>query len=297
MGKSSLIYFELALMFIFSFYCINTYGQVISLDTTITWIIVEHDSGDCIESNSYRILTDTIINNKNQYLIYVTKNGSFDKNNCNFHSTIRDSSGYWFFNGELLYNFNLSIGDTLNYQTPYFPANVLVVYEEDSIIIRSEKYRSLSLGYWSALDENWLQIDTWIEGIGSRNGLFYPGLFAFDWGYSLTCLQKGDTIYHNFDSSSDESSCYCDDVKIHTQRDEIQIYLYPNPSKGIINFSRHFPIDKITNIKIKNTEGKSIPVHWQSSKSIKLPNFNGLFFVSITLQNESTYTFRIISAP
>lgn len=273
-------------------------AQDTDIDTSLTWVIVDYSMGECLQANSYKILNDTIIDEQLHHKLYETVGGPFDKNNCTFHSTIRDSSGYWFINGDLCYNYNYNLGDTIDYESgDYVYLNGLVVYEVDSIFIGGEMKKYLALGTWEDwAGGSWIPIDTWIEGLGSTYGLFYPGFWTIDYGFALSCLFRNDTLFHHFDFfNSWWDSCYCDEINTYLdyKDGESSFYLYPNPTNGIVHLPDHFSYDDIKEIQVTNIYGNKFPVTWEKENTLRLPDVQGLYFVNLHMTNGDQQTFKV----
>lgn len=83
----------------------------------------------------------------------------------------------------LLYDFNLQVGDTA-----YFDASggfPLIVMNIDTSYLLGVPRRALLLGNWGNV------MDTWIQGVGSDKGLFYPWSHTFEAGSEL-CYFMGN---------------------------------------------------------------------------------------------------------
>jgi hypothetical protein len=147
----------------------------------------------------------------------------------------------------LLYDFSLYDGMNFAYQHWNLYCNV------DSIDINCSMKKRIQIkqhpnSYWI--------VDTWIEGMGSLQGILCTGLSASG-GYSkLLCyFQNNELIYKN----PDYSECYYDlenpPVSIKTI-DTNDYFVYPNPVDDILTVS--FLNNEISQIEIFNIDGKKI---------------------------------------
>ena len=177
---------------------------------------IEGSSGyqcSCCASYHYEITGDTVINSIIYHKIWKKGKAYLDDNSgfCSFDfagyidsyvGAIREDiinkkvySIYDSINGEsLLYDFDLSLGDTLTFGSN--PDNVIT--EIDSILI-GNSYRNryavtLNGGTYVYL----------IEGIGSTHGLFGELDVPFEFGTYLSCfVEGGQTVYPNSTSNCD----------------------------------------------------------------------------------------------
>jgi hypothetical protein len=123
---------------------------------------------------------------------------------------------------ELLYDFNMQVGDTVKGYLETFASPVDTVESIDSVLVGStyRKRWNINLGYDIHL----------IEGIGSTFGLVErsPGNGP-DWAaYSITCFQQdGQPLYP-------ETASTCELITSINSKDKFlnQINVFPNPSEG-----------------------------------------------------------------
>ncbi|NQV03511.1 MAG: T9SS type A sorting domain-containing protein [Bacteroidia bacterium] len=131
----------------------------------------------------------------------------------------------------LYYDFNLSIGDTIN---PYDPDTQYVLDSITSFELLDGEFRNRYvlrfINPFGGLDSCYTY---WIEGIGSMHGLLQPVmcLLAGD-NPALICYWEDDVLkYHN----PDFPECYVV-TGIRDSRSMIRdILIYPNPAKEILS--------------------------------------------------------------
>jgi hypothetical protein len=145
----------------------------------------------------------------------------------------------------LLYDFNLSIGDTLPLSLVN-SATDLVVAEIDSIFTTygyRKRFRIVDGGSTTTY---------LIEGIGHLNGLVEPLNVVFECGYSLVCFSLNDTAY--FPSIGTTCNLLLGIVSL---KDEKPPAVFPNPFD---NFTTIYfnPITEFAELIIFNIEGQII---------------------------------------
>lgn len=165
---------------------------------------------------------------------------------------------------EILYDFSLQVGDTLNgYLFQSCPA--IVVISIDSILIDN----SFRKRWW--VMPTFLESDSSsiIEGIGFSIGLFeYSCIFIDGPTTLLTCFrQNGNTLYPNFSTT-------CDIITTNSNIPELNstFSFYPNPFHSTATFNSNTLKAKL---KIYNTFGKIERIETIISHSITI-NRNGL---------------------
>ncbi len=135
-------------------------------------------------------------------------------------------------NEQLLYDFNLNIGDTLPPAYNNSP-NTNYVSSIDSLLVgtsyRKQFHISL-IGATSSWDSNYVFL---IEGIGSTFGLtadLYP---PFEGGCGLGCFIENDSIVY----TNPLANCDMTIGLSEYSNQNILISIYPNPTKGIFTIT------------------------------------------------------------
>jgi len=177
----------------------------------------------------------------------------------------------------LLYDFNLSIGDTLlssiiNDSINYMNHVSLI----DSIIVGNKYYKRYGLSSGSNLNYVYL-----IQGIGSTFGLFgylYP---PFESGTTLLCFkQNGQTLYP-------DTTTNCQLITSLNSNEEIsnQVKVFPNPTTN--DFTVRFS-EKVTGkINIYDIKGNLV-----KQQKVNLTDEINLFLGSIS---QGTYIISFIN--
>lgn len=193
------------------------------LDSTKTWSCY----GDFFYLNvKYRLGDDTLLSGKlyKKVLAYSSDTPfTFDETNAEYKSALREEDGVvtvvekGFTTEHILFNFNKQTGDTIRFYRPIgnfnqgvLPSYVIgKIYKTDVVTLNGlarkrwfihDPYmiNQLPPQALSGLDS---QADIWIEGLGSKTGLFSR---MPEWGvvgpqpYLLTCVDSnGSTVYSN----------------------------------------------------------------------------------------------------
>lgn len=156
----------------------------------------------------------------------------------------------------LLYDFNVNVGDTVDLLThdyinskevlvayPYQCTAIVGLLLGDGEVVKSFEYESLT----DPGVTEWFGPVVIIEGIGAT-GFWNPTNIGYD---SFGCVKVGETIL-----MSGEYGCNSIISSIPDYLTEKNIlYLYPNPSKGIVQFPASIQFDKLN---IYNTMGQVI---------------------------------------
>ncbi len=245
-------------------------------------------------------------NNKNiYYKLEETWNGKFQvyesMDGDNFSpslSTIFGDVGYIShendtpLNPEFIYNFNLEIDDsfkTTNLSDPEIGApHYLIVKEKDSInLLDGSKVARLSLQCEFEKENISPTEFTWIEIIGSTNGLFQGQSFCKEsQNLDLVCFHSaGELMY----VKENYNGC----LVSTTQALPKEAFIYPNPVKAsqYIQFGgfEFYPLK----VKIYDTSGRIInsQVVLDNHARIKCDLNEGLYFLSVMGKQESSFLY------
>lgn len=200
---------------------------------------------------------DTVINDISYKKLYIFYDKTFDKNNAQCIGGIReDDQKRVYYNGEgvhsfkplgteasgaLLYDFSVSIGDTI--KNGNSSHGEIVVMDIDTIKIGNSLRKVFHVGYDV----------TWIEGIGNLRGLLFTSGDLPTGGASgdLICFIKEDTIlYHN----DHYDNCFPVNVGVESKPLNFNIQVLPNPANGS-NIRFEWGNSKIESIEIFNMKG------------------------------------------
>ncbi|OYT13167.1 MAG: hypothetical protein B6I19_06585 [Bacteroidetes bacterium 4572_114] len=187
-------------------------------------------------------------------------------------------------NDYLLYDFDLSVGDTLP-ETYFLMENNVVVSSIDSILVGGSYRKIFNLEnsiYPYPLDL--------IEGIGFNQGFldevpdWYPA--------QLLCFVLDDTTYY---PSYGEP---CDLMIVDISNPEVQypgLKIFPNPSAGNISIKFNSGPNTMVNVKVSDISGRNLRDEiWaidqgMNVKSLDLGSFDkGVYFISIIGKDNET---------
>lgn len=242
-----------------------------------------------INSNGYYELFidgDTIIDGLEYVKIYETYDGSMPGY---YLAAIREANKVVYlrsmsFNNltadTILYDFNVQVGDTLN----WFGMEGLFVYVSaiDSVLVNGIHRKRFQL----------ISEMTWdfylIEGIGSTSGLI-PGYIEFEGGTFLHCFRlNGNIIWQN---SQWNTGCY---VSTNELKGNSKITINPNPTNDYLNLT--FETIEPREFLILNALGQ-IVFNEKSTDSEVILNVQTLpqgFYVLAIRTEKGTVTKRII---
>jgi hypothetical protein len=227
----------------------------------------------CDVMTRYEQIHDSIIQGNTYHRIYASSSWSCNPP-CSSPCTSLPMGGYyiredsakriWMYDissmsDTLLYDFNLSIGDTIN-TILVTPGDIFVVQALDSIFIGSN-YRNIY--YYSSTYGSDTCTHFLIEGIGSGAGLFSELCGScFEHGYRLLCYkQDNQTLYYPSNAfCSTDTSIDCNfTVSISESiRESKSVILFPNPATNELRIqSRILGTElRIERIEIYDVMGK-----------------------------------------
>jgi hypothetical protein len=178
----------------------------------------------------------------------------------------------------LIYDFNLSVGDTVPMISD------LTGYAIIDSIRTISFFGYSSHKYYLPYYNSWDSLNYIIEGIGGSNGLTYfqPVVFVISGGIymtSLTCFQLGDSIYS-------PSGGGCPFITgILKEENKLMIGMYPNPTSSNSEITFTYPSPgSATEIVINNIDGKEVGRYtlplWSSVHKVKLPEMSRGVYVA-----------------
>lgn len=224
-GISSRIIFSFLIML----FSIGAFTQGIVSEEN-TWHVRLFSFGTITEY--YKIEGDTLINGENYKTIWMTTDPELSS--FGLMGMLREDSNRVLFispgfeSEQLLYDFNLEIGDTA-YITNIFCGWNQVEVEIVVLNIDTVEYEGIPRKRWFINQD---YEDYWIEGIGSTMGplhsMYWECIICPSW--NLTCFHKNDTLYYG------GGNCWLG-VGINESEAYSSIKIYPNPASGKIQIS------------------------------------------------------------
>ena len=192
----------------------------------------------------------------------------------------------------LIYDFSLEIGMTFEYPLyPGLPETVLLeVKNIDMVEIHGVLKKRLLITHASTDNI----VDTWIENVGSLEGILHPSYGLIHDGASMTLLcyyQNNELIYKN----PAYSKCYYDKWEdiISVQTIEVSdCSVFPNPIDNILNIS--CLSNTISRIEIFDFFGKKVYSDIYKN-TIDMSSFSkGLYTLKVYETNKQVSVFKII---
>lgn len=250
--------------------------------------------------NRYGIYGDTTIETQSYKKIFkIEDDSTLNISNMTYYAAIRENESKQIFVKFpdiefefLIYDFSLSVGDTVNTNAPngYLNWMPCIITEIDTIELENNQQRR------RFKINDWGEYEYWIEGIGSIGGLFHPiSDYLSGTINDLLCFKHNDTsIYIN---NPDCDKCFC---SLATSTGELKnenhnIEIYPNPTSTILNIN---PISEIgeSKIRIFNSNGTLIETKFINTYPYqfdvkKYPS--GIYTIHLTNRKEE-YSIRFI---
>ena len=199
----------------------------------------------------------------------------------------------------LLYDFSLEEGMIFEYRADLWWQfrEEFYVKQVDSIEINGVQRKQITFTQAPPYDD--YVIATWIEGIGSLAGLFYPcgGYFLTGSTKLLLChFQNNELIYKD----SSYSMCHYDnpedlmnDLSVSMYAISVDNYrIFPNPVDDILNISCLNNV--ISRIEILDISGKNVYSQIYKETVDVSSLSNGLYFLKVYGANEQVTVFKII---
>src|SRR5690606_17041794 len=191
----------------------------------------------------------------------------------------------------LLYDFSLSINDTISVYPlsfPFYSGSILIQVDFiDSILISGNYHKRLKI---SGVNQNTGYDEYWIEGIGSTMGIFnsgITGIVVFDIYYpTLLCFEKDGVLLY---SNPNFIDCYQDfPTGIKDNSLAFKTSLYPNPATNTVFIKSD---NVIKSYKIESLQGQTIEQLATNTNllSIDISKYtDGIYLISLTTDNGTT---------
>lgn len=284
-------------------------------DSNAIWSQVSKNIFDgTVYKKRYGLYGDTIINLKTYSKIYSLYDSTLIHPNSTYYAAIREDSlkrVYILFDGLpeiILYDFSLSIGDTVWYdyggyagggEINIYPQNhYKIVTLIDSILLLNNQYRRKITLY----DNQGAYENIWVDGIGDINwvGLLHPivnDVITNGDLYHLACFKHKDEVL--FMDNPICAKCFCslytDMIKINKKQNEINIY--PNPVKSILYIDFGISIKKKLKIELYDVLGR-IVIYKKTFNKIKtdiniVNLYAGIYFLIIKDEDNIIYRKKI----
>jgi len=176
-------------------------------------------------------------------------------------------------NEELIYDFNLSVGDTIYSYLNFWPEPIIIEYV-DSVLVGQNYHRRLEFQYG---------LGSIIEGIGSETGLLEE-LIAFEGGSNLCALFVDSALYYP------EDSCYlmtdtCLTLDIENPNlSENFLEIFPNPAQDYFT---------IRTVNGKNISGLSFQIYNSSGYEVLSGSMLDQKVINVSTLSPGIYLIRL----
>lgn len=196
----------------------------VTVDTGKVWsVVICLNQGVC-GTTSYSFAGDTTIGiHQYKKLDFVTDGigtGFFGPIAAREDTQARQVFFYYQNSEALAYDFSLNPGDTFSSTPAGCPYHVEVLSVDTVTLLNGETRKRMHV----ATPFN----ETWIEGIGSLNGVIYMGFFncVIDVYPSLNCFEENDTLKYFYGFYP---SCYFNSVQVEETPRYPKVQIFPNP--------------------------------------------------------------------
>lgn len=234
-------------------------------------------------------VADTLINSKPYSNIYSCYADSTNLTNFvgGYFGGLRDSAGQVFFVPKdstvefLLYDFTVNAGDTI-WDAFGGLGQPLVVSFVDSTSINGQNRKRIHLQNGPS----------WVEGIGSTNGLFRPDFIPLSISWSLYCMSRDSISFipNGFSASYNTVPGNCSltvGIDKITNK-EPPITVSPNPASDLINIQSS---EVVREVLIYSSSGQLVAQESSNAFSVKELK-PGVYFLKVqTLNNVFTHSF------
>lgn len=260
-----------------------------------TWNVVECMNFSGCGTRSFRIIGDTTIGQVDYKKLYSTNDTTFT--NWNLYGAMRENNNQVFIynsyldSEELLYDFNLTVGDTFStiVNTPdYIDCSIdIVVSSIDTVILENNEPRQRFT----------FSGEQWISGVGSLYGLIYVGVdqCIFDMYYDLSCCHENEELVFrspNFDN------CLINTVGLNENSTQISHSVYPNPftQTTVLNFN--YSSSQTYRLQIINSTGQVVmKINQINSGKIEISGNelnSGIYFYLLTNDKNEIVSGKLI---
>lgn len=252
----------------------------------------EHPNFVATTTTVYGFQGDSTINGETWSKIYSTSDSSF-QNNLVFEGLTKVENDLVLFKSatdpiDTLYNFNLSVGDSVFYDFDFF-TSWIHVDEIQSVQINGESYKKFIFSEPTGPTAFDHLNEVWIEGIGSIHGPIFPNAprkFSEEIPDSmdLTCSYSLNQQHFNNPNYQD---CYVN-ITLGTENQEaINLSIYPNPVSSILTIESSQSING--EIEIFDVNGKLLKTLKAKGEtvSIDVSAFeNGVYILNFELNGQ-----------
>ena len=236
---------------------------------------------------------DTVVNGKTWLKLY-SSNDSLLSANLNFEGYIYSDANLVLktdtnFQIDTIYKFDLSVGDSINFDFGFYSEYIPVV-NIDSIQINNQYHKRFHFAEPTGPSAFTVFNEKWIEGIGSIHGPLFPlqpELFSTETPDSLTLVctkSNGNNVWQH----KSYNNCIINIVLSIDKNELISFKIFPNPFQNEITFICNDL--ELKELFIYNELGQEVIVNsWNDSNNkIDLRSLkNGIYFLTLKVNNRS----------
>ena len=281
-----------------------------------SWTIVNHNPShgpNCIwQTHEIRLSGDTIIEGREYKIVRQSEFGNQPQNWAVVGFLREDQKRKVYFkntsneNEFLLYDFDISIGDTVNIFSPqinhyilefeFFVDLQMIVVSIDSVKINEGLRKRIKLNpICTSFEETY-----WIEGVGDTKGVLHSTVPIICGGDSIIGFWQGADVNELlcckedslllFMNASYNSCYYYSTMGINkSDKSNISINLYPNPIADISIFEISTPQSGFKHLEFYNISGKRIKTIETRENRIAIQKTDfqtGFYIYKLTIENE-----------
>ncbi len=229
----------------------------------VHWTVNSIQMGASYPSTTYATMGDSTFNGFTYRKIGRVENmGSpWQPEDLIYSGSLRDDSGRWLFVPSWsaeeypLFDFTGEVGDTVSIHNPGATVDPMdyVVQAIGTVATLAGERRM-----WTIQPPEYPGFDEYfIEGIGSTYGLFGHGIFLFDVGLQLVCMeQNGELIYR----IPEAESCIYLSTSTPDLENDLQIAISPNPANEEIRLGLPQTDHTTATISLHDALGRSVAI-------------------------------------
>ena len=255
-------------------------GLAMSSYSQLKYFFPDSNAYFSVNWNKYWFQGDTVIENLKYKKVYVQSLDSIaDFNKARYYEAVREDTigGKIYCGPYLLYDFSVNVGDTVSYYSLWTGKSREVIKSIDSILIDGQYRRRINFIHYEGWSEE--ETESWIEGIGSTNGLFSPGYYNLSSGTApkLLCVHvDGKIIYQTHDK------CYIPRSLINIVENKNETFkIYPTIVNNFLYIETDENIEDF-NYKIISIQGQIISGGILAN-IVNVSNLNkGFYFIVIS---------------
>lgn len=251
------------------------------------WSIAERNMGEYADIEAYECSGDTLINGIEYHALYSSHDSTFN-NGMKYQAALRENQGeVWMFYRtdsmpRLLYDMTVDVGDSVRVHPADLPAGITLFVDS----IRQEVHGGTLRKAIYLRDRGSLFMETWIEGIGSLQGVIYPAydMIVLDLGYELVCYKYNkNLLYFNSENFDD---CYEQPTGLQKQIEQSFVNFFPNPTSGDLwlEWHKELPFTEAY-LRFYDSRGRLAEQHSITATNrqhVKLNLQPGIYFYTLT---------------